>query len=141
MNLTKAFDTVPRELLFKKLREAGVSGKILGVIQNLYSNNRAKVRINEYESEYFSINSGVMQGSKLGPILFNIFINDLLKILHDSGLGAALQHITVTAIAFADDVIFTAEDPSKLKAPSISVVTGAERRVQGSILINTKIVR
>ena len=116
MDLTKAFDTVPRKLLYKKLRKAGIRGKILRVIQNLYSNNRAKVRIGNYESEYFSINSGVMQGSKLGPILFNIFINDLLVELHNSKAGAKIGRCCISALGFADDVSLVADRPEKLQA-------------------------
>ena len=116
MDLTKAFDTVPRKLLFQKLRIAGVGGKMLRVIKNLYSNNRAKVRIGDYESEYFNINSGVMQGSKLGPILFNIFINDLLVELHNSKAGAKIGRCYISALGFADDVSLVADRPEKLQA-------------------------
>ena len=72
MDLRKAFDTVERQRLFRKLRGTGIRGKMARVIEDLYKGNRARIRIGEYLSEEFSINSGVMQGSKLGPILFNI---------------------------------------------------------------------
>ena len=115
MDLAKAFDTVPRKLLFQKLKKAGITGKMLRVIQNLYTSNRASVRIDNYESEIFSINSGVMHGSKLGPILFNVFINDLLEELHNSKLGAKMGQLIISALGFADDVALIADTPENLQ--------------------------
>ena len=77
LDLKKAFDSVPRSLLFQKLAALGVEGKILNIIKDLYSSNSACVRIGEHTSEPFTIDSGVLQGSKLAPILFIIYINDL----------------------------------------------------------------
>ena len=68
LDLAKAFDKVPREYLFKKLYKFGVSGKMLRVIQDMYTGNKASVLVDNCLTREFEINSGVLQGSKLGPL-------------------------------------------------------------------------
>ena len=79
MDIEKAFDSVPRKRMFGKLEITGIKGKLLNVLIDIYTKNRARVKICNSFSAYFEINSGVMQGSKLGPILFIFYINDLLQ--------------------------------------------------------------
>ena len=95
LDFIKAFDKVPREILFKKLYEFGIRGKMFRVIRDLYTDNRARVLINNRYSREFKIKSGVLQGSILGPLLFNIFVNDLLESLNASYLGANIGCIIV----------------------------------------------
>ena len=85
------------------------------VIKDLYKDNKARIRIGDYKSESLIIKSGVIQGSKLGPILFNIYINDLLEKLDSSSLGVAMPGIFITALGFADDILLIADDPEKLQ--------------------------
>ena len=115
LDLKKAFDTVIRNLLFKKLCAAGIRGKILRVIQNLFSNNPANVVVDGFLSPEFTINRGVLQGSKLGPILFNLFINDLLEELNRSNLGAHIGPLHFAALGFADDIVLISDSPRKLQ--------------------------
>ena len=115
LDFRKAFDTVPRHILFYKLHKLGITGKLLRVIQNLFSSNPANVLIDGFLSPDFVINRGVLQGSKLGPILFNIFINDLLNEIHKTGIGAFIGPIHIPALGFADDIVLISDDPEKLQ--------------------------
>ena len=113
LDLRKAFDTVPRHILFKKLYNIGIRGKFLRVIQNLFSSNPANVLVDGFLSPEFHINRGVLQGSKLGPLLFNLFINDLLESLNNSNLGATFGDTLVSTLGFADDIVLVTDCPKK----------------------------
>ena len=78
---------------------------MLRVIRDLFSSNPANVLIDDFLSPEFEINRGVLQGSKLGPILFNLFLNDLLEELEQSGLGATIGTVRIPALAFAEDIV------------------------------------
>ena len=56
-------------------------------------------------SAYFSINSGVPEGSLLGPRLYNILMDKLLLLLQNSGLGCHIKKLFAGAIAYANDLI------------------------------------
>ena len=70
VNLEKAFDRVPRKVLWWAFRSLGVEEWAVRVIQGMYTNIRSQVRVNGRYSEEFSVGVGVHQGSVLSPLLF-----------------------------------------------------------------------
>ena len=105
LDIKGAFDDVPRERIWQKLYwRFGISGKLLRVIVDLYSDTTGYAIVNGLSTRTFPINSGVLQGSVLGPTLFLLFLDDLLEELHKSELGILMGEFILSVLAFADDV-------------------------------------
>jgi hypothetical protein len=77
IDLSKAFDTVDHTILLSKLEHYGIRNTSLSLLNSYLSNRLQYVEIESVKSSYQTINTGVPQGSVLGPLLFIIYINDI----------------------------------------------------------------
>ena len=75
-DLFKAFDCIPQDLLFAKLSANGLSSNSLCQIYSYLKDRKQCVQINNKQSEFDTITSGVPQDSIFGPILLDVFCND-----------------------------------------------------------------
>ena len=84
MDLSKAYDCLPHDPLIGKLSAYGFEDSATSLISDYLSKRYQRVKIGSVSSSYLEILRGVPQGSILGPILCNIFINDLIFLIQET---------------------------------------------------------
>lgn len=107
-----AFDSIDRRALFYKLMGKGISTKFINALKALYKNTSFAVWDGNNFSEWFVTSVGLKQGCILSPLLFSLFIDDIVDCVED---GLRIGDVVVKILLYADDIIILAETPELLQ--------------------------
>ena len=112
----KAFDLVNRGFLWKKLIRNECSSKMILALQAMYKSVKACVRYKNRCSSYFDIHAGVKQGDPLSPVLFILFINDILDSLaNENDATLAIDEMNLFMLLYADDAVLFSKSAETLQ--------------------------
>jgi hypothetical protein len=109
IDVKKAYDTVWRTGLWKRLHDEGVRGKMWRTVKGMYKSVQSSVLVGEGQTEWFELSTGVRQGCVMSPILFSLFINGLAREIKKRGKGVKMGSTRVKLLLYADDIVLLAE--------------------------------
>jgi hypothetical protein len=132
VDLEKAFDRVPREVVWWALQSLGVDEWIVSVIKAMYEDATTVVKVNGRESKAFRVRVGVHQGSVLSPLLFVIVLEALSREFRD---GLPLE------LLYADDLVLMAETEELLMEKLMKWKVGMESKGLRVNVGKTKVMR
>ena len=115
MDCEKAFDKVPHKRLLTKLEAMGVTGGLLRWIEEFLNQRKQSVVVRGEKSTWRSVTSGVPQGSVLGPVLFLVYINDLVRDLECPSSLFADDAKVYRALKNVDDIDAMRRDMKRLE--------------------------
>jgi len=132
LDLEKAFDQVPRSKLWEIMTKRGFPPDFVKLLKTLRTHTRGKVRNEGEVGDWFNITKGVRQGSKEGPILFNLFMDTIIRLALDTlpfetgvnilfrldgqwyNTDQADRETYIRCLLFADDIVILARSEQEL---------------------------
>jgi hypothetical protein len=114
LDASKAFDRIRFDVLFETLIKRGVRWPDLRMLLHLYTYQRSRTAWGGSFSPYFSLENGIRQGSIASPILFCVYMDDLISRLRDGDDGCWMGHKYFGVLMYADDITMLSPSVSGL---------------------------
>ena len=115
LDCSKAFDKCRFDKLFTKLIEKGLPAIVVRVLIFMYEEQTGWVTLSGKQSTSFTITNGTRQGSVLSPVIFSVYLDDLLRELRRLQLGCSIGGCWFGACGYADDLIIMAPNREVLQ--------------------------
>ena len=116
VDFSKAYDTIWRTGLFYKMLKMGLPNNFVRLVKSMYSSLSAQIASPHGLSKGFPSLVGVKQGCNLSPTLFNIFINDLIKLCDQTANDSPdLDGVRVSCLLYADDLVLISRSKNGLQ--------------------------
>ena len=84
--MSKAFDSLCHNLVIKKLKAYGFTNQSFDLIQSFLNDRYSRVKLGSVRGEWYKMSCGCPQGSSFGPLLWNLFQNDMTMLVKDTSL-------------------------------------------------------
>ena len=114
VDLSKAFDNVDHVKLGRILLKRNLPPDIVFFLMHYLCNQSARIISNGEKGEYRHIYKGVRQGGILSPLLFKLYIDDILYDICNSNIGCNFGILRMNIIAYADDIVLIANNENQL---------------------------
>ena len=125
VDIRKAYPTVFREGLFLKLAQKGITGKTWRVLRDMYDGLTSQVKVagqlatdegsDGIAAGVYEVETGLMEGAILSPLLYTVFIDGLARALEETGLGCRVYGKWVGALYYADDLCLLAPNDDDMQ--------------------------
>ena len=115
IDFKKAYDTVNRDILMKRLKSLGVSGLFMRNIMAMYQKTEYSIKLKDGHTRAIKSNLGLKQRCPLSPMLFNLYIDDIKDIFDDQCDPVYIQDTKFNHFLFADDLVILSESKAGLQ--------------------------
>ena len=137
VDASKALDRLNHKILFDKLLARDIPHCFAAILRDWYSKLTSVVRWNGVLSSSFAVTCGVRQCGILSPILFHVYVDELIELLRDSGYGCYVNRTFIGCLIYGDDLLLLSPTVGGMQA-LLDICDSYGHSTCSNIILNTK---